>query len=147
MKIKKQYEKHPHKKTLALPGVTHIFRPWINVRLINGERKTLYFKALIDSGSDYTIFPADAGRVIGIDIETGPTVEIFGITGDKIGGYFHDIILDVGGYRGKIRGCFVDVSPLKGLGILGTFGFFDRFKVTLNHNKGKIFLEPYDDSD
>ncbi len=143
-KIKQRYESHGHKVTPALPGVTSIYRPWINVRLEANGKLTRFFKALIDSGSDYTLFPTKAGEAIDIDIEAGPSHIIYGVGGGEIKARFHDVTLYVSGYEVIIRAGFTDEVPFGGLGILGTIGFFDNFKVGFNGRKGKFEIEPYD---
>lgn len=59
------------------PGIV---RPVIPVDLSFGERAVSY-EALIDSGADLCIFPAEIGELLGIQVERGRSETVAGITG------------------------------------------------------------------
>ena len=90
------------------------------------ERQNVY--ALIDSGADLCLFNSGIGRLLGIDVRSGPTRSIGGITG-TITAYMHTIQLQVQGSSEKvdIYAGFTDSNQVEAL--LGQEGFFDSFTV------------------
>ena len=115
-----------------------VWIPSVPVSISSSSKTTPYmFNALIDSGADSSLFPADHGRVIGINIESVPPRKIGGIGGIIIG-YRHDIVLHV---AGKDFVTYVDFSDKCEVPLLGREGFFDLFKrVDFNEQKHKIVL-------
>jgi hypothetical protein len=91
-----------------------------------GKRQNLY--ALIDSGADLCLFNSSIGRLLGIDITSGPSKPVGGITG-SITAYMHTIELQVQGIpdRVQIYAGFTDSVQVDAL--LGQESFFDNFKV------------------
>jgi len=137
--FKFDYRRFPSDPSEAFPGRRSANRPVIPVTLINGSN-TIRYLALIDSGADLCIFHSEVGEQISIDIESGKKQEFDGITGEKMVAFFHQIEIEVGGYR---LSCYAGFS--RGLtkmpyGILGQQGFFDTFQVTFDYDKEKVEL-------
>jgi hypothetical protein len=55
-----------------------IYRPYLVVRAASNDKFTDTF-CLIDSGADYCMMPSSLGKLIGIDVKSGPEQEIKGI--------------------------------------------------------------------
>jgi len=140
--MKFPYQKFPGPPILSHPDRKSVLRPTIPVCLVNkqsGEHAN--YIALIDSGADYCIFHASMGEVIGLDVRSGKKMEYFGIAGVKQTAYFHEIVLSVGGWKFD---CYVGFSydfDQMPYGVLGQDGFFDKFKIVLDHNKFEIELK------
>jgi hypothetical protein len=60
-----------------------VYRPYLVVRVASRFTDTF---CLIDSGADYCMMPASLGRLIGIDVKSGPEQEIAAsAVGEKLG--------------------------------------------------------------
>ncbi len=98
--MKFKYLKFPE----ADPSKPFIGRPLVPVYL-HGENistESPYF-ALVDSGADYVLFPADLAIAVGIeDINTGEKGEIVGIAGQKAAVYYHNLELQIQGSDRKL---------------------------------------------
>lgn len=119
----------------------NIFKPIIPIELIFNKHAIRY-AALIDSGADFCIFDAEIGEALGIDIHSGNR-EVFG--GVQEAGvaeaFFHEIMLNVGGWNHKtIIGFSYDIAK-HGYGILGQKGFFDIFVVKFDFLKEEVELK------
>jgi hypothetical protein len=91
------------------------------------------FEAVVDSGSQHTLFHSDIGKSIGIRVEKGIEASISGVVGGvKSPAFFHDVGLYVGADIIRIRAGFCDKLPVAG--ILGRLGFFDNFFVTFDQS-------------
>jgi hypothetical protein len=97
------------------------------VTLYYGTNKQNQF-CLIDSGADLCLFHSSIGRLLGIDVTSGPEKLIGGITG-SVTAYMHTINLQVQGIpdRVEIYAGFTDSDQVEAL--LGQEGFFDNFMV------------------
>ena len=138
--FKFDYRKFPSDSSEAFPRRHSANRPVIPVTLVNGN-KNIQYLALIDSGADLCIFHAEIGEQIGIDIESGKKQEFDGIAGEKMTAFFHNIEIEVGGYRLPCYAGFSKELTKMPYGILGQQGFFDMFYVTFDYNKEKVELK------
>jgi hypothetical protein len=92
---------------------------------------TIGCEALVDSGSDRSIFSNEIGELLGIDIIAGHCVYVGGVVAhERRPMYLHRVVMTVGGFampplRTTIA-VMPDLSP-NGPCILGRVGFFDRF--------------------
>lgn len=144
VRFKLDYRKFPAQRTEPFPRRTSVSRPVVPIALINGSQRIRNL-ALIDSGADYCIFHAEIGEQIGLDIESGKRLSFFGTGGQEQSAFFHDVKLEVGGHE---ISCFAGFSrELESLpyGILGQIGFFNKFKITFDYEKGKIELQSVED--
>lgn len=120
---------------------TAILKPIIPIKLSVADKKVQY-AALIDSGADFCIFDAEIGEYLGLNVSSGKQEEFGGI--QERGGakaFFHEIILNIGGWDYKsIIGFSYDIAK-HGYGILGQNGFFDIFTVKFNLLKEEIELK------
>src|SRR3989344_7012419 len=98
-----------------------IWSPIIPIRISRKSKKTPYFfRALIDSGADVNLFPADHGKAVGIDIRSGLFINTVGI-GGEVKAYRHTINLHIGNKVFKTTADFTYDFPLA---LLGRNGFF-----------------------
>lgn len=128
--MKFQYKKYG-------PG---ILRPVIPV-VIKYNGKDIIYEALVDSGADSNIFPAQIADILGINVESGEKREAWGITGIGEDYYVHSVELMVGGWSYDIKVGFLPNIARLGYGILGQKGFFDIFVVKFDLLKGEIELK------
>lgn len=141
VRFKLDYREFPAEPCAAFPQRRSALRPAVPITLINGDEQLRYF-ALVDSGADFCIFHAEVGEQIGLDIESGKKLEFSGIEVNKgLTAYFHQIDIQVGGYK---FGCYAGFSKdLEGLpyGLLGQVGFFDLFKISFEYGKERLELQ------
>ena len=118
-----------------------IARPYIPVYLLSKERRTRSpYYALLDSGADRIIFPADLAAEIGIaDITSGEIEPTVGIANQKADVFYHHLSLQVMG-DSRILSADVGFSKEVYLPILGR-SFFAHFKtVVFNEAKEEAEL-------
>lgn len=141
--------KFKYKKLLFSPvspflGKT-VIRPIIPIT-ISHKNKSVRYDALIDSGADFCILPAELGEYIEIEIKKGIKENFGGIQKQKDCdnrpvAYIHEIILEVGGYKNRMMiGFSYDIAQL-GCGILGQKGFFNLFNVSFDYRRGEVELK------
>ena len=85
-------------------------------------------EALVDSGSDYCIFPSEIGELIGIDVTAGKRQLISGVVaGESRPIYFHVVELSFEpGARFEAWVAFMPELSSNGHAILGQHSFFSR---------------------
>jgi len=139
IRLKFDYRKFPADPSDAFPRRRSATRPVIPVTLINGDEKVTNL-AIIDSGADLCIFHAEIGEQIGLVVESGKVLQYYGISGQQLTAYFHDVKIEVGGYEFDCWAGFSrDIDNLP-YGLLGQVGFFDLFNIVFDYNKERIEL-------
>lgn len=117
-----------------------VLRPIIPLTIQAGDHM-LKYQALVDSGADFSIFDAEVGEELGLNIRSGDEMRFGGVQG--YGGavaYLHAVTLILGGKSFQtIVGFSYDIGK-RGTGILGQKGFFDRFAVKFELMKESIEL-------
>ncbi|MGH8546010.1 MAG: hypothetical protein ACREX3_20780 [Gammaproteobacteria bacterium] len=100
------------------------------VKIIHNHTTSKRFEALVDTGTDYCLFDAQIGALIGIKINSGPEGDLGGIiAGARSKVYFHNIKLVVGADMVEIKAGFSwDITE----NLLGQTGFFDNFAVSFH---------------
>ena len=131
--LKYDYLKFNAKPSEALPRRFSVSRPVVPIQLIKGQDK-IKCLAIIDSGADYCVFHASLGEVIGLTIESGKLDHFSGVPGQQqLAAYFHDIEIEVGGYKFDCWAGFSrDIEALP-YGILGQLGFFSLFDIRFDY--------------
>lgn len=131
----------------AFPKIQHFVGkhqlvPEITVGIFNKSdyKKFMYIRALVDSGASFSIFPAEVGEVLGLDIENEYEVPIQGIQKNIFKSYLHEIVLEVGGWKFETRACFTRADTV--FPVLGRDGFFTLFKITFHMTKAELELKP-----
>lgn len=102
-----------------------IFRPKVPIWISYGGKHSYLFHALVDSGSDRNLFPAELGEIVGADIVSGKKSFIYGIGEAKLVAYEHEVNLHFGR---SVFEAVVDFSYEQSMPLLGRQGFFDLFK-------------------
>lgn len=106
----------------------------------------LYYKnnvsetsALIDSGATVSVFRAEMGEQLGIDIEKGQEMYLGGV-GGHIKGYLHKLEVRI---AGKKFLCPIVFSReyVVSFNLLGREEFFKRFTITFEEKKNRLNLE------
>jgi hypothetical protein len=122
-----------------------IFRPEIEIRL-HGPLGSKVFDALVDTGSDNTIFPASAARQLGIPVArtTGPPAEAFG--GQEIPLSYAEVELELMHADGCLRWPapvhFFAEGAKEETVILGRDGFLEYFTATFIGDEFALDLQP-----
>ncbi len=118
-----------------------ILKPVIPVA-VSFQGKDWRYAALIDSGADFSIFHAEIGEGLGIDIRSGMQIPFGGIQeGGGAHAFLHPVTLNIGGWKYEtIIGFSYDIAKW-GHGILGQKGFFDLFLVKFDFRKEEIELK------
>lgn len=116
------------------------YRPYVPVSLSKWRRKTLLFPALIDSGADFSLFPAQMLDILGTELEAGKKRFVYGVGDHKIITYTHNLNITVGDYTFKTK---IDFSRNQHVPLLGRSGFFDKFKRISFDQKGKMMKFEY----
>jgi len=116
-----------------------VWSPIIPIRISCKNRETPYFvKALIDSGADVNLFPAEHAEALGISVKSGLLVKTGGV-GGIVRAYRHNISIQVGN---KIFKTTTDFTYEFRIALLGRKGFFDLFKkVSFSEKKRMIVLD------
>ena len=110
-------------------------RPVIEIGLRNLRNplsSAIAYEALVDSGSDRNIFPAEIADLLGIDLTSTEHVQYVGgvVAGERRPVYFHPIEIEVGRLGGPsymTSAGFMPDFAKGGHGLLGRIGFFDEF--------------------
>lgn len=103
-------------------------RPIIPISIYTPDNEVGYF-AMVDSGADINLFPAELGEFLGLDIESGTEKTVAGIVqGESRPYYLHAIEIEVGDHRFTTQAGFMPDLSKNGYGLLGQHGFFDQFE-------------------
>ena len=124
-----------------------IERPIIPVIITNPRAaldepiRAVVCEALVDSGSDFCIFPSELGEMLGIDVTAGSRKMLGGVVaGESRPVYFHVVELSIeqGDRFQALVGFMPDLSG-NGHGILGRHNFFNHFAfVTFRDHKHEL---------
>jgi hypothetical protein len=112
-----------------------IERPVIEIILRNLRdplSTPIAYEALVDSGSDRNIFPAEIADLLGINLKaTDHVLNVGGVVaGEGRSVYFHPVEIEVGGLGGPAfmtSAGFMPEFSKGGYGLLGRIGFFNEF--------------------
>jgi len=140
--MKFKFTKLPTKPTPAFPQQRSALTPLIPVRLcsIDNGGQHFDFKALLDSGAHVSIFPAECGKAVGLKIKNDRIQPIYGIGGQAITTYLHDVILEIGGWPFETVVCFTSDNIV--FPVLGREGFFSLFEIKIDFSRETIELKP-----
>ena len=139
-KITVWYQESPGLDTKGKPST--VLRPLVDIQVNYKHGQMIGLTALVDSGSDYNLFPADICRVLGINLTKGILIRVKGI-GDApaIKAYRHFGIRIF--FEGLTIETFADFSLAHNQTILGQKGFFDQFEsIDSRRPEEKIVFTP-----
>jgi hypothetical protein len=114
--------------------VKDVYRPTVPIKISYEGKEFGPFQALVDSGSDRNLFPAEIGEILGIAVKKGKSSPIFGIGKVKILAYTHKIVLYLERCSFEVE---VDFSYEQKVPLLGRIGFFNQFKRVLFRERKK----------
>lgn len=117
--------------------IGEIFRPIIPLRIAHNQKISYPLNALVDSGADRNLFPAELGESLGIEIKKGKKVSIGGIGDVEIKAYTARVSLFIYTYKFETE---VDFSYQHQRPILGRNGFFNLFK-SIKFKERERFLD------
>lgn len=113
-----------------------IFRPTVPIAISYKGNPSWEFQALVDSGSDRNLFPAQLGESLDIDIKSGNPRPILGIGKNNIiDAYTHKIKIFISDYNFDSE---ADFSYEQQAPLLGRDGFFRFFKKIEFKEKEKV---------
>lgn len=115
-----------------------LVRPIIPISLQSGEG-SLRYEALIDSGADFSIFPLEIAKKLGVNLKKDKKIYFSSATGDLVKGVISKIKLDLGEESFETEIVFADLAEQAG--ILGQYGFFDKFIVKFDLRKEEIEIK------
>lgn len=144
--MKFKFTRLPTKPTPAFPNQKSCLTPLIPLRLCSKDNAGRYvdFKALLDSGAHVSIFPAEIGEIIGLKIKNDKKQPIYGIGGQSIETYRHEVIIEIGGWPFDAIACFT--YDKISFPVLGREGFFNLFEIKIDYSKETIELKPKEKS-
>ncbi len=126
------------------------YSPIVSTILENKDHRLDFsFDCIINSGADYCVFPAYLGELIGLNVELGQKLPMYGV-GGKETLYFHHIkiviIIDNQPWEFKCLAGFSRKMNHKGVGLLGRQGFFNLFtRIEFLENQRKLILTAHED--
>lgn len=120
---------------------SQIARPLVVVK-ISFNQKFLLTEALIDSGSDYCVFPIEAAKVLGVPLEKAKTTRLTGFLEGKANLFLYPVKLSIANYSIEVTAGFAQEMGKFAPCTLGQKGFFDNFKVCFDKSKLQIGIEP-----
>ncbi|OGD84430.1 hypothetical protein A3B51_03465 [Candidatus Curtissbacteria bacterium RIFCSPLOWO2_01_FULL_41_18] len=116
----------------------YILRPIIPVSL-SFQQSSIRYEALIDSGSDFNIFPTEIAQKLNINLKSRKRIYFSGIEDSSIEGHIANIFLGLGNNNLKTNVVFTDLPSVSG--ILGQNGFFDLFIVKFDLVREEIEIK------
>jgi len=139
--LKFDYQAFPSVPNEAFPQKRIVVRPVITMRLFFNE-KSVRSPALIDSGSDFCMFHAEIGELLGINIRSGKKMVFMGTGGTPQHAYFHTVHYDIGGWNIQSYAGFSYEMKTMPYGLLGQTGFFNQFRIEFDYAKKRIEMKP-----
>jgi hypothetical protein len=128
----------------AFPNRSAVSRPIVGLLLQHNGKQMIVF-ALVDSGSDSSIFPSSIAESLGIPITNSKSSSFSGSKNEAQMAYFEEVqatILPMDGpnidpnqepLTFPLYAGFCDTLEHVGMGLLGQEGFFSRFTVHFNN--------------
>jgi len=117
------------------------FLPIIPIKLKSVSGEWITFDAFVDSGASYSIFTAEIGEILGLDVEDGNKIYVTVGDGSLITVYLHELEVKIGD---KMFKATIGFSKQLGIGfnIIGRKDVFERFKVCFNEKEKIVeFIE------
>lgn len=97
------------------------------------------YEVLIDSGADFNILPMGLVDILNIDRTNLKEIYFSGIDGEVINGVVANIRIFLGNFDFITHVVFAEIS--KSIGVLGQYGFFDKFIVKFDLQGEEIEIE------
>lgn len=124
--------------TPKLPPPRKIFRPFVELN-VRFDKESVDLLALVDSGADVCLFPAEIARILGIPIKKGKRFLVSGMGRSSHLMYLHILALTLARWQLEIPVYF---SAAVRTPILGQKGFFEFFDVKFYYAQGYFEIRP-----
>ncbi len=123
-----------------VPNQTELLRPVIQIDF-QTVKGSFGYAVLIDSGADYCLFHGSIGEQLGLDVKKGKVLGFYGTSGRNQVAYFHEITFAIQGQSiTTLVGFSYGIESLS-VGLLGQYGFFDKFKISFDIQNKSITLD------
>ena len=135
------FDYYPDPFIEAETGITrYVHRPFIPIRLSYAHKMLKFpFNALLDSGADNNLFPAELCEHLGIKLKNKNYQKHIGIGSQGLDAYRHQVTIWVGSYHFQTN---IDFAIGQQMPLLGRLGFFKFFKqIIFNERERKMTLE------
>lgn len=123
-------------------------RPYLDVILRHGFYTTAKLMALVDSGADYSIFPADIATDLKLDLTGAPIWRFSGTTGQMQEAKLAEISLTIlmendvdHAFEVHATCAFSTTFKFAGGVLLGQNGFFSRFKTKFDQPRNRFEID------
>ena len=125
-----------------------LYRPEVTIEVI-GLRRIETIQALVDTGSDETVFPASLARAIGVQLDHAATGQASAVGGHAVQLVPGSVVLQIseGGrvYRWQSTVGFLEVEqPEDEVALLGYAGFLEFFRATFDSQIHELELTAND---
>lgn len=116
------------------------YAPIISVTLYHSNAQAT-FKAYVDSGASYSVFQADVAERLGLHLETGKQIPIYGVDGKRIAVYLHRVGLRIADLNIQATVGFSKELAI-GFNILGRHSIFNQLQFCFNDRENELTLSP-----
>jgi predicted aspartyl protease len=127
-------------------GVVH--RPEVTIDVI-GPRRSETIQALVDTGSDETVFPASLADAIGVSLDHGSAGQASAVGGHAVQLIPGSVVLQITAGERSLRWQstvgFLEVDrPEDEVALLGYAAFLEFFRATFDSQSHELELTPND---
>lgn len=116
----------------------HLF-PIVPITLSHQDR-IFHTEGLLDSGANFSVFPAGIAEYLGIALEAGRSIDLVGI-GGHIRGYRHSVNLTIESVSFEAVIVF-SAGFNAAFNLLGRDNFFEQFRITFDERGKNVILDP-----
>lgn len=124
------------------PNLPFDYQPLLDVKFFHGKLD-IRARGMLDTGATITLINKSWAEALRIDWKSGKEIKLFGIVGEKISVYMHEIemeVMNLENSRKPTKVAFID-SPNVGI-LLGQIGFFENFNTTFSYSKKTFHVNP-----
>ena len=132
------------------PTVPHgvLYRPEVMIT-VSGSRRAVTIQALVDTGSDETVFPATLAESLGIELKYSSAGRASAVGGHRVrlvpGSATLLLMQGEEQCRWQTTVSFLEVDdPEDEIALLGYSGFLEFFRVTFDSDTHEVTLTPND---
>ena len=125
-----------------------LYRPEVTIDVV-GPRRIETIQALVDTGSDETVFPASLANAIGVQLDHGSAGHASAVGGHAVQLVPGSVMLQVTQgqetYRWQVTVGFLEVEePEDEIALLGYAGFLEFFRAVFDSQSHELELVPND---
>jgi hypothetical protein len=128
-----------------------LYRPEVTIDVIGSLRKER-IQALVDTGSDETVFPASLAKAIGVQLDRASASQASAVGGQVVqlipGRVMLQLTEGEQKYRWQTTAGFLEVNhPEDEVALLGYAGFLEFFRATFHSEQHELELTPNNNFD